>query len=888
MVNKGPANQAPSRIAVIAFHGVADQKPNRTAQTISDLLLRVTNSTGEPLYSNFREFELRLPVRAVKVQPAEGTQQKISTPRKYFHFDPRSNFLAGLHGKDKGKSQIAGRIKSARKTAPSIVQAEQRTSPDTLAHQYMREQLETYRPEEADRLYRTSDRVFETIQVVGTRFSEGAREGKTSPRPAENGAPGSQAKGCEVHIYEMFWADLSRVSSDLWRVLVDFFQLLAYLCGIGSKSLDFARAALPYSSWWTWFARAQFGAEFALTQAVLVLNIFLVGLASFVLPFKVAHERHHPVSLVILTVALFVGIAVCLYWKRDRFRPQTWPFLLAGSIALGALGLVEAAMFSQTHRSLFFAILVLGWWSGVSGLILWAMNAYNRRVPGVFVTSIVCAALGWITFLIELFCQQRANSNAPLGTPLLSAVAETAELFIIVLVVVWFFFFVCALVTSFAGLGVARFACAECVPADKEAARRAIWTVNLTLVVSAAVTLVANLAVWKALSLAVEKFGDHPLSLSVSSPLELFIPHSKINTTVVFMKWVIDTLTSGWFTIFFLGFGVAALIAIWSLFPAVISKNPVDYDPSATWLGEALSAGYRAMRISGEIIRALVVLSWLFMLAIVYCRLNPSIRLCAFNLGSIDQPIILSTLGLMLLLMLTVSQGPFRFLALGFRSVIDIALDVANWLRLYPRNQNPKARISARCVSQLEYLAGWRDPRDAGRYNAFVLIAHSQGTVIISDILRFLQVERYPLIKALDGRKLYLFTMGCPLRQLYSLRFPHQYAWARHNASAWPGVEPNPTHLGVAQWVNAYRSGDYVGRYLWHPDSGGNPWQKEVYEELGMTPSPRRELCIGSGEHTHYWDATARKIGKELDRLIAAACDISMSPAPSLDQPEPA
>jgi hypothetical protein len=819
-------------------------------------------------------------VRAVKVQPAEGARQDVITSGKfkaifgkYFQFDPRSNFLAELHSKEKGKSGAAQRIELAHKAGQSIVQAEERTGPDTLDHQYMHEQLETYQPVEADRLYRTSDSVFETIQVVGIRSSEEACAEKSGATAQKNGSPGSQAKGCEVHVYEMFWADLSRVSSDLWRVLVDFFQLLAYLCGIGRKSLDFARAALPYSPWWTWFARAQFGAELTLTQAVLVLNFFLLGLASFVLPFKVAPASHYRVGVVILILSLALGTAVFLYWKRDRFRPQKWPFLLAGSLALGALGFTAAEVLGHKHPYLFFATLALGWWSGVSALILWAMKAYNRRVPGAFATSVVCAALGWITFLIELLYHQSTDAGASLGTPILSAAAETAEVFLIVLVGAWFFFFVCTFVASFVGFGVTRFACAQCVPADKEAACRAIWTVNLILVVSAAVTLIANLAVWKALSLAVEKFGDHPLRLGVSSPLDRFIPHGTVNTTVDFMNSVIGTLASGWFTIFFCGFGLAALIAIWSLFPAVISKNPPNYDSSATWLGEALSAGYRAMRTSGEIIRSLVVLGSPLILAILYYRLNPSSRLFAFASGRIDQPAILSTFGLILLLMLTVSQGPFRFLALGFRSVIDIALDVANWLRLHPKDQNPKARISARCVSQLEYLADWRDPRDAGGYNAFVIVAHSQGTVIVSEILRFLQVEQHPLIKALAGRKLYLFTMGCPLRQLYSLRFPHQYAWARHNAAAWAGAEPNPTHLGVAQWVNAYRSGDYVGRYLWHPDSGDNPWGEEAYEESPATPGTRREFCIGAGGHTHYWDTTAPKIGKELDRLIGAACE---------------
>ena len=30
-----------------------------------------------------------------------------------------------------------------------------------------------------------------------------------------------------------------------------------------------------------------------------------------------------------------------------------------------------------------------------------------------------------------------------------------------------------------------------------------------------------------------------------------------------------------------------------------------------------------------------------------------------------------------------------------------------------------------------------------------------------------------------------------------------------------PGALPDPAELGLTAWVNAYRSGDYVGRSLW-------------------------------------------------------------------------
>ncbi|MBL8958216.1 MAG: hypothetical protein JNJ98_00065, partial [Gemmatimonadetes bacterium] len=66
------------------------------------------------------------------------------------------------------------------------------------------------------------------------------------------------------------------------------------------------------------------------------------------------------------------------------------------------------------------------------------------------------------------------------------------------------------------------------------------------------------------------------------------------------------------------------------------------------------------------------------------------------------------------------------------------------------------------------------------------------------------------------------------------------------------------------------RSGDYVGREIWR--------DPKVHGAMTYTPGVasedrrgvRREVCIGSGAHTRYWDATAGRIGEELDRLITS------------------
>jgi hypothetical protein len=157
---------------------------------------------------------------------------------------------------------------------------------------------------------------------------------------------------------------------------------------------------------------------------------------------------------------------------------------------------------------------------------------------------------------------------------------------------------------------------------------------------------------------------------------------------------------------------------------------------------------------------------------------------------------------------------------------------VDNWLREHPRDANPTARICARYASLLGYINQWRGEEGKG-YDALIIFAHSQGTVITADLLRFLRTEQQSnphfdssLSKLFPEIPIYLFTVGCPLRQLYALRFPYLYGYAPVNEDE---VNPNPKDLGVCQWINAYRSGDYVGRHLWRND----PW-KPVTESLSL------------------------------------------------------
>jgi hypothetical protein len=87
----------------------------------------------------------------------------------------------------------------------------------------------------------------------------------------------------------------------------------------------------------------------------------------------------------------------------------------------------------------------------------------------------------------------------------------------------------------------------------------------------------------------------------------------------------------------------------------------------------------------------------------------------------------------------------------------------------------------------------------------------------------------------------------------------------------------------VTSWTNAYRSGDYVGRYLWRRDGCAGRYTTPAFElrqpwsagpfpasvsASPETPPVRREFCVGAGGHTRYWHRTAPQIALELDALI--------------------
>jgi len=211
----------------------------------------------------------------------------------------------------------------------------------------------------------------------------------------------------------------------------------------------------------------------------------------------------------------------------------------------------------------------------------------------------------------------------------------------------------------------------------------------------------------------------------------------------------------------------------------------------------------------------------------------------------------------------------------GLRVPLDVALDVDNYMREFPRNAIPRVRMLARAQALFDALA-------RGGYDRVVVVSHSQGTVLASETLRWMSSQSLGrdqpgrairLKKRLNCGSVRLLTLGSPLRQLYAARFPKLYAWVLADHADRNG--PRAEDVGVDRWANAFGSGDYVGRWLWarrvKPPRKYHPLIDDLEPGLGRAlaydafdPMPpdiaalqhqaEFETCVGYDAHTHYFD----------------------------------
>jgi len=907
------------RVAVIGVHGVAHHDPGATANAMADLLLSLPASDHDAprYYGSFRSSGIQVPLQRLRVRSADTIRTPTRLAKTFAFLQERSSDLAYMG------------------TQHAALSPGQNIARGSSGREYMRLLLQDYAGGANGDAY------------VTTRL-----EGDRAPN-----APGGAA---EAHIYEVLWADLARPTNSFLSFLLSLFQLILHLGSLSRLAIDSGAAENSGWKWRTYCSMQRYAVRMLQIPIPVIKVILLIALFSCV-PALLQSTQDEPwFPLVLGGVAGLVATLLINRYKSGTvtISPILWTlraiFPVAAGVALAALILKIPSAFPNA-LSAFECWLIMG-----AALLYYVLKKYEDVRKGVQIIGWLLLGLSLAMFSTYLVVPAMNAGSVPQAT------LWTVTWILAALRASWMLLFG----FSFAALVLGSLAwrsIPETQPDRRARARAAVRTSRFALALPSLLFLLVTTLLWtgmfsiargiqepffeaRFLSLPpggrwlaryhlvpdpektkskTEKICDkdsNPSCLKTNlarvEPLapeayrELVptndskgqlsqvhpIPDGKPdNARPEYLKDILVWSVGTGFPLTLILFGLALFLLFWWALPGVLTeKFPLrgQAEPPRT------STNAESVRLGTWLSRGLDATSMITFLFWCAIFLVPTIYVWGLDqpswLGSATRYIVQSFAA-------SVSAAALAIVVKYGSPVLSAILDVDTYLRASPEKATPRAKIAERYVSLLRYITRYRSADGRG-YDSVVIVAHSLGTLISADLLRFLKEVGDPELAALGlaGRKvanqgnvaIRLLTMGSPIRQLLNRFFPYLYDWVRDQpdnglrplpdpakppapmpspAKPWapiaPDALPDPADLGVTEWVNTYRSGDYVGRSLWldewycrtmgPADQGEYP--QPIYK---ATAGARSEACIGAGAHTHYWDDTAPDVAELLDQLI--------------------
>ena len=351
----------PRCIAVLAVHGVGDHPPCASARAVGDMLAGIRREGDRPKYSVFRESLLRLRVRKTNVHDHTGYLKS----HEKFTWGPMNAIAA------------AGRTLSG-------------SEGDSVDHQFMETQLAEFDNEKGGETY-------QFLRLDGHRITGDRRK---------------------IRVYEMYWADLSRLGTGFSSIFSEVYQLLFHLTSVGINNISAAAVPLrgdDQGKWafrrWTWLRWLYIAASGIFAWPIAILNLFLAAFLPPIIGISLLHAYVPPATSLPLVLALYAAVAgaalaaiMLQFRRRLEFREFAAAFLLP-IVAAGAVWWYLGGFVTEEHIEFALGILLL---FGANIPIGFALQAYDRRRPGslraAYVLAGTCffAAFWWrsrLTFL---------------------------------------------------------------------------------------------------------------------------------------------------------------------------------------------------------------------------------------------------------------------------------------------------------------------------------------------------------------------------------------------------------------------------------------------------------------------------------------------------------
>ncbi len=865
------------KVAIVAVHGIGIHLAGETQDAMADLLLSLPGrgpSGSARQYKPFVAVDLQIPLQPVETGSGPSTAAK---PKLWHRF---------THLYEEQSAKFAGQAKSAGPTPPGKA---------GLA--YTERLLREYRGGQDGNVYRTA-------RLEGQKLSNGT----------------------DVDIYEVLWADLAKPNNTVLQFFLSLFQLILHLASLSRLAIDSGAGEGRGRLWEAYRALQRYAVRLFQIFIPLLEILILIALGSCLIEVWSTTRGHIWVSIALGTIgAIAAGIVTITKAKRQVLEhPWVWALRALVLVALGAaipfiglsiLGLTSAG--AATRADVAGALLF--WLIPGFGFLFWILSMYEDERKGVLATGIIFFAASLGTFVWFLWQAHRA----PLpDTPVVVlATLWTAQLLLSIARWVWGAMVLCAIAASLLG-GIAWRQMKRRKPAGPEwgRARAAVRTSRLALALPTLLFLQITLLIWAAFLTGTRQlmpegasiFSPAVVNESIAAPWyprleklwllpprELTVKSEKYleplkgkednrenNYALRVLAWTMGyhlpvTLTLVAVTSFLLAWWALPSVLTESMVRRGERKPPRDTsDAVSLRMGTWLSRGLDATTVV-----TLFFWSAIFLVPILYKLANHTWPQIGQILGPITFAIVSNTL---------IGFALLAAIAKGAQTVLATVLDVDTYLRTSPIYATPRATIFERYISTLRYLRTYRDAQNRG-YDSIVIVAHSLGALISGDLLYYLQSDsghkewytEHPAGPKFTPIPLTLLTMGNPTRQLLNRFFPYLYDWVRpvpdngmkplprplnHGEAAInDAAKPDPDKLGLTRWINAYRSGDYVGRSLWLDEWYYRPAHSAANPVPSVTASPdgkREEMCIGAGAHIHYMDDTAPDIAWKLDSLL--------------------
>ena len=726
---------ATGRVAVVVVHGIADQRPGQTVRELVRLLCH--GGEGAPRFVQGEMHDVLVPV--AKLEPG-GAPALTQSPEQHAGSDARTPESSRRRpGTPSGFYQVqqsasAETAATGAKSHATTAAAEKSQDLGIALNDYLLGRLTL---SEGDALYES------------TRVS--------LRRRADDRA---------VDVYELYWADLSRLRTGGVRALSAMYQLFFHLSTLAADVVDQISLSAGASAAWRTLQRLHAWSAWLMKAPAAIVQLSMLLLVVFGATAFVPPEQQGQLLFAMFGVgALALAALAALAWLHGTSMLTRWVKLLL--LLTAAVASLAAAIVALRAEG-WIAMIYFGASALASALLgTFLIERYARVTHGVRVLGHVLVAATVIMLCVE--AQRLLPSVTTQREWMLTAALHIGEWLLAAMLLVWAVFVVVQTAALLLGLWLGR--------ADDGRVRASLHTSRLTLVVSTALFAVLSLVLWSVVGyvagLALKDLYYEPAVFG-----------SGYRSAAIFLEDRVQSL-GGFFTPLVLAFTLLAAAGKWLAGGAL----------TITALGARFTQTFGRLRVA-----------------------------------------------------------------------LDAVLDIDNYFGDPPNRQPPRARIYSRFASLLAYV------RDGG-YTRIVIVSHSQGTVISADLLRYLHVQRR-LPDIVGAIPIALVTVGSPLRDLYAEHFPLLYEWMGSNQAGFTTAAPTASDLGATEWVNACRSGDYVGRFIWTPPSDAARFRIAVVGPDGKVEAQRAgdrtEFCLGAGGHTHYFSNDAVALAVEIDRLIAA------------------